>query len=161
MSTNEIRAHIGAVQAAFDAPPTDIETGLETRAADVLQLRKSCRLLQGAAALLDARFYTLVIEASFVAIERCIEFRLLEHGTEPRHLPGTHTGIYRSAARRGLFSTAIADTLADLWRESRAKTYYQDGLATRTRAEHMLALARETHTYVVNQSTQRHECRCE
>ena len=57
-------------------------------------------------------------------------------------------------------SEHIADNLQDLWRNHRAKTYYQDGLAARERAERMYDLAAETHEYVVNQSTKKHECIC-
>jgi len=79
----------------------------------------------------DASYYTLVIEASFVAIERTVEFRLLERGTmQPDDLPGTHPGVYREAAAAGVFGESMAADLADLWRDHRAKTYYQDGLAS-------------------------------
>ena len=105
--------------------------------------------------------HTMVIEASFVAIERVIEFNLLEGGVEPRDLPGTHPGVYTEAAKRGILSAHVAENLQDLWRNHRAKTYYQDGLAAKTRAEKLFELASETHEYVVNQSTKRHECVCE
>ena len=82
MSSNRIETLIDEVQAAFDRPPADIERGLETDEADILQLRKSCRLLAGAETLLEQGFYTLVVEASFVAIERVIEFKLLEGGVD-------------------------------------------------------------------------------
>ncbi len=116
---------------------------------------------RGAATLLERGFYTLVIEASFVAIERVIEFKLLEGGVEPRDLPGTHPGVYTDATRRGILSEYVAENLQDLWRNHRAKTYYQDGLAARERARLLFELASETHEYVVNQSSKRHECRCE
>jgi len=91
MSSTRIEALIDEVQAAFDRHPTDIEAGLDVEDAAPLQLRKACRLLAGAEALRDASYYTLVIEASFVAIERTVEFRLLERGTmQPDDLPGTH-----------------------------------------------------------------------
>lgn len=96
MSSTRIEALIDEVQAAFDRRPTDIEAGLDVEDAALLQLRKACRLLAGAEALRDASYYTLVIEASFVAIERTVEFRLLERGTmQPDDLPGTHPGVYR------------------------------------------------------------------
>ncbi len=41
-----------------------------------------------------------------------------------------------------------------------AKTYYQDGLAARARAEILFELAAETHEFIVNQSAKRHECLC-
>ena len=162
MSSTQIEALLEDVQAAFDQRPTDIEDGLKVSDAALLQLRKACRLLTGAENLLDAGHYTIVIEASFVAIERTIEFRLLERGEmEPRDLPGTHTGIYGEAATVGLFAEATANDLADLWTEHRAKTYYQDGLAARERAAKMYALATEVHAFVVGRSSQGHECICD
>lgn len=161
MSSTRIEALIEEVQAAFDRRPDEIETGLETNEADLLQLRKSCRLLAGAATLFERGFYTLVIEASFVAIERVVEFKLLEGGVEPRDLPGTHPGVYTDAMKRGILPEYVAEDLQDLWRNHRAKTYYQDGLAARERAELLFELASETHEYIVNQSSKRHECCCE
>jgi len=88
MSSTRIEALIDEVQAAFDRRPTDIEAGLDVGDAALLQLRKACRAPAGAEALRDASYYTLVIEASFVAIERTVEFRLLERGTmQPDDLP--------------------------------------------------------------------------
>lgn len=87
MSSTRIEQLIADAQAAFDQRLTDTETGLDTNDAAVLQLRKGCRLLAGAKALREEGYYTPVIEASFVAIERTVEFRLLERGTEPRRSP--------------------------------------------------------------------------
>jgi hypothetical protein len=162
MSSTRIEALVDEVQAAFDSRPEEIETGLGVEDAALLQLRKGCRLLAGAEALRDEGYYTLVIEASFVAIERTVEFRLLERGTvKPTDLPGTHPGVYREAAARGIFSESVADDLADLWREHRAKTYYQDGLASAVRATKMFELALEVHDFIVGRSSQRHECLCD
>lgn len=161
MSSTRIEQLIDDVQAAFDRQPTEIEAGLDVEDAALLQLRKACRLLAGAEALRDASYYTLVIEASFVAIERTVEFRLLERGTmQPDDLPGTHPGVYREAAATGVFAESMAEDLADLWREHRAKTYYQDGLASADRAEATYALASEIHAYIVGRSQQGHECLC-
>ncbi|ACM58655.1 hypothetical protein HALDL1_01190 (plasmid) [Halobacterium sp. DL1] len=161
MSSTRIEALIDEVQAAFDRRPTDIEAGLDVEDAALLQLRKACRLLAGAEALRDASYYTLVIEASFVAIERTVEFRLLERGTmQPDDLPGTHPGVYREAAAAGVFGESMAADLADLWRDHRAKTYYQDGLASAGRADAMYELATELHAYVTGRSRQGHECIC-
>ncbi len=74
MSSTRIEQLINEVQAAFDRRPTEIESGLDVEDAALLQLRKACRLLAGAEALREANYYTLVIEASFVAIERSVEF---------------------------------------------------------------------------------------
>lgn len=161
MSSTRIEQYIDDVQAAFDRRPTDIEPGLAVTDAGLLQLRKACRLLDGAEALQDAEYYTLVIEASFVAIERTVEFRLLERGTmQPDDLPGTHPGVYREAKAIGIFAESTADDLADLWREHRAKTYYQDGLASADRADAMYTLASEIHEYILGRSRHGHECLC-
>lgn len=162
MSSSRIEQFLDDAQAAFDRRPTDVESGLDVSDPAVLQLRKACRLLAGANALQEQGYDTLVIEASFVAIERTVEFRLLERGTmEPTDLPGTHPGVYHEAAVTGIFGESTADGLADLWRDHRAKTYYQDGLATAERAEAMHTLAREVHTFVVGRSSRGHECLCE
>jgi hypothetical protein len=161
MSSTRIQRLITDVQAAFDRRPTEIETGLAVEDAALLQLRKACRLLAGAGALRDASYFTLVIEASFVAIERTVEFRLLERGsTHPDDLPGTHPGVYQEAAAAGVFTESVAADLADLWRDHRAKTYYQDGLASATRAETLYELATELHAYITGRSRQGHECLC-
>ena len=55
----------------------------------------------------------------------------------------------------------MANDLADLWRDHRAKTYYQDGLAAAERAETMYALAQEGHAFAVGRSARGHECLCE
>ena len=160
MSGNKIESLINEAQSAFDRKPGHVETGLQTKEGDLLQLRKSCQLLAGANVLLEQGFYTLVIEASFVSVERVIEFKLLESGRDPRDLPGTHPGVYTEAMRRGILSEEIAERVQDLWRNHRAKTYYQDGLATKERAESMFALATEIHLFVRNQSSKKYECLC-
>lgn len=161
MSSTRIEQLLDDAQAAFDRRPTDIEVGLDVSDAALLQLRKACRLHAGAEALQEQGYYTLVIEASFVAMERTVEFRLLEREmTEPADLPGTHPGVYREAASAGIFDESMADDLADLWRDRRAKTYYQDGLAAAERAEMMYALAQEVHAFVVGRSSKGHECLC-
>lgn len=162
MSSTTIEQRIDDVQAAFDSRPVEVESGLDVEDAALLQLRKGCRLLAGAEALREEDYYTLVVEASFVAIERTIEFRLLERGTmQPDDLPGTHAGVYREATEVGIFTESTAEELADLWREHRAKTYYQDGLATADRAEKLYTLAIEIHAFIIGRSSQGHECRCE
>lgn len=162
MSSTRIETLLDDVQVAFDRRPSDIETGLDVEDASVLQLRKACRLLAGAERLREVGYYTLVIEASFVAIERTIEFRLLDRGrVSSDELPGTHSGVYHEAASMGIFSESIAEELEDLWRNHRAKTYYQDGLAAADRAEKMHELASEVHAFVVGRSSRNYECLCD
>jgi hypothetical protein len=76
MSSTRIEQLLNDAQAAFDRRPSNIETGLDVSDAALLQLRKACRLLAGAQSLQEQGYDTLVIEASFVAMERTVEFRL-------------------------------------------------------------------------------------
>lgn len=69
--------------------------------------------------------------------------------------------MYREAAAAGIFTETVANDLADLWRDHRAKTYYQDGLAAAERAEKMYVLATEIHAYVVGRSSRGHDCCCD
>lgn len=80
---------------------------------------------------------------------------------DPASLPGTHAGVYQEAATIGIVAESTADDLAGLWRDHRAKTYYQDGLAAAYRAAKMFALATESHAFVVGRSSQGYECLCE
>jgi hypothetical protein len=161
MSSTRIESLVDEVQRAFDEPPEHLETGLDVDDAALLQLRKACRLLAGSEQLLEAGYYTLVIEASFATIERSIEFRLLDRGEmDPRNLPGSHLSIYREAASIGIFTEHVADNLADLWRDHRAKTYYQDGLAAEKRARRLRDLATEVHLFIIGQSSRGYECLC-
>jgi len=64
------------------------------------------------------------------------------------------------AAAVGVFGEAMAADLTDLWRDHRAKTYYQDGLASAARADAICELATEIHAYVTGRSQQGHECIC-
>ena len=118
-------------------------------------------MLAGTKALRDVSYYTLVIEASFVAIERTVECRLLERGTmQPNDLPGTYPRVYREATAVGIFEESITADLDDLWRDHRAKTYYQDDPAPATWADAMYELGTEVHVYVPGQSRRGHDCIC-
>jgi len=68
--------------------------------------------------------------------------------------------VYREAAMVGIFEDPTPVNLADLWRDQRAKTYHQDGLASAARADAMCELATEVHAYVTGRSRQGHDCIC-
>lgn len=72
--------------------------------------------------LRDVKYDTLVIEVSFIAIDRTVEFRLLERGTiQPDELPGTHLGVHREAAATGIFAESTSQDPADLWQDHQAR----------------------------------------
>jgi len=162
MSSTRIEALIDEVQAAFDRRPTDIEAGLDVEDAALLQLRKACRLLAGAEALRDASYYTLVIEASLSQLNAPSNFGSSSAAARcSRMISPVPTLVSIGRLQQPVSSgSRWPRTLADLWRDHRAKTYYQDGLASAGRADAMYELATELHAYVTGRSRQGHECIC-
>ena len=82
---------------SFPSRPNWSHYGLEHVSDSVtLQLRKACRLLDAAGFLLDRNgHFTIIIEASFVSIERSIHFYVEEKGYD---VAGQrHTEVYELA----------------------------------------------------------------
>jgi len=160
MSSNELEKALGDAEDAFQRRPENPEVGLEhVSNSSVLQLRKACRLLDAARFLLDRNgHFTVIIEASFVAIERSIQFYVEEKGYD---VAGQrHTEVYDEAVRAGLFSQDVADRLEKLWIENRSESYYRTGIAGEYRAETVFALAVALHEEVVA-LTRTQDCLCE
>ena len=103
----------------------------------------------------------VVIESSFVAIERTIQFRLIHDGAmEASEVISSHRRLYQRGAEVGLYDEAFGERLAELWNQNRTKTYYRLGIATEAQAEAMHELATEMHRDLVDGSQVRHECLC-
>lgn len=80
MDNSHIEDNLDDVQDLFDEKPSEVETGLDVDSADMLQLRKACRLLEAARHLKSENgYYTVVIETSFAAIERTLQFYLIDN----------------------------------------------------------------------------------
>ncbi|WP_340097951.1 hypothetical protein [Salinibaculum salinum] len=101
---------------------------------------------------------TVIIEASFVAIERSIQFYVEEKNY---HVPGQrHTEVYKVGVRAGLFSQDIADRLEELWLENRSESYYRTGVAGEYRARTIKQLATTLHQKIVAETRTRN-CLCD
>lgn len=162
IESDDVEPSLTEAEEAFRRSGQRREEGLDVSDAGLLQLRKACRSLSGADDLLDRGYYTLVIEAAFTSIEKTLLFWLIREGHhDPANPPQSHTTAIRRSGEVGYLSEEIASRLVDLWQTNRAQTYYQDGLATRERAESLLELADEIHGYVVGLVGVRHECVCE
>lgn len=105
-----------------DRPP---KRGLAVDDQALVQLRKACRLLEAARTLRRQNgYYTVVIEASFVAIEGSIQAFLLARGyTRPDDLRHGHTRVYNRAGEVNLCSEDLAARLTQLWEQNRADVY--------------------------------------
>ncbi|RQH03485.1 hypothetical protein [Natrarchaeobius oligotrophus] len=121
MDNSYVDESLSAAEDAFrDTRGQNVEAGLDTRDETTVQLRKACRLLTAARTLQEQNgYYTVVIEASFVAIERSIQAFLLERGyAEPEDLRYGHTEVYKRAAAVNLFSPEFGDRLAEHWAQN-------------------------------------------
>lgn len=161
MPSDDARDALVAAQRAFERSPDTVETGLDVDEPELVQLRRACRLLAAASLLRERGYYTVVIESSFVAIERTVQFRLIHDGAMPSdQVISSHRRLYQRGAEVGLFDEAFADDLADLWTQNRTRTYYRLGIATAEQADAMHALATELHGHLVDVTRRKHECLC-
>lgn len=159
MTSKELEDALGDAEDAFQRTPENPEIGLEfVSDSAVLQLRKACRLLDAAEFLLERNgHFTVIIESSFVAIERTIQFYVEEKGYDVA--AQRHTEVYELGVQTGLFSAEIADRLEELWLENRSESYYRTGIAGEYRAETIYRLAETLHSEAV-QLTRTSDCLC-
>lgn len=161
LTLDDLEPALSDAETAFRHGDQDAEAGLGVSDAALVQLRKACRSLSGAEQLLADGYYTLTIEAAFTSIEKTLLFWLIDEGHQnPAHPPQSHTTAINRSADVGFLSGDVASRLEELWRENRAQTYYQDGTATRERAETTLALATSVHARIVHLVGRRHDCIC-
>jgi len=161
MVNDDIREQLVEAERTFEGAPGTVEDGLDVDDAELVQLRRACRLLEVGSNLLENGYYTVVIESAFVAIERTIQFRLIHDGAmAPEEVISSHRRLYQRGAEIGLYDDAFGDDLAELWNRNRTKTYYRLGVATKEQAEAMHRLANDVHRHLVDMSRVSHECLC-
>jgi len=122
---DDIQDLLKKAERTFEGSPGTIEEGLDVDDAELVQLRRACRLLEVGSNLLDQGYYTVVIESAFVAIERTIQFRLIHDGAmSAAEVISSHQRLYQRGAEIGLYDDAFGADLAELWNRNRTKTYY-------------------------------------
>ncbi|PSP15770.1 hypothetical protein BRC62_06750 [Halobacteriales archaeon QH_10_67_13] len=161
MENSSVVDALEAAERSFEQAPRNVEEGLDIDDAELIQLRRACRLLAAASCLLDDGYYTVVIESSFVAIERTVQFRLIhDDAISESEVISSHRRLYQRGAEVGLYDDSFADNLAELWNQNRTRTYYRLSIATESQAEAMQSLAQEIHHHLVDGSQVPHECIC-
>jgi HEPN domain-containing protein len=161
MENSDVVDALRTAEESFERSPENVEAGLDVDEAELVQLRRACRLLAAASRLLDEGYYTVVIESSFVAIERTIQFRLIHDGAmSESEVISSHRRLYQRGSEVGLHDEASGDALAELWTQNRIKTYYRLGIATESQAVAMHDLATALHRHLVDTSRVAHECIC-
>lgn len=161
MENSDVAELLDAAQTSFERRGEQFEDGLNVDEPTLIQLRKACRLLDAAGFLREQDgYYTVIVEASFAAIERTIQFYLLDTDLLHEDEYVDHEEVYRRGKEAGLYDREFAGKLDTLWRNNRSDTYYREGIATEKRAEKMLELAEEVHRHVLKLAGQSHECIC-
>lgn len=161
MDNSKIEDLLDEATTLFEQPGNHFEDGLDVDDPTLLQLRKACRLIDAAKFLEEEDgYYTVIVEASFAAIERNIQFYLLEQGLLHEDEYVDHATVYERGTKAGLYSQEFAGKLDNLWRNNRSDTYYREGIATERRAGKMLELAEAIHRHVLQIAGQKHECIC-
>jgi hypothetical protein len=161
MDDSSIEDVLDEAQTLFERPGDGFEEGLDVDDPTLLQLRKACRLIDAANFLQEQDgYYTVIVETSFAAIERTIQFYLLDTGLLHEDEYIDHENVYRRGKDAGLYGEEFAGKLTNLWRNNRSDTYYREGIATEDRADKMLELAEEVHNHVLQLAGGSHECIC-
>lgn len=161
MDDSRVEAVLDEAIDLFDTRPSDVEAGLDVASAELIQLRKACRLLDAARHLDRVNgYFTVVIEISFAAIERTVQFHLLANGFIHPEEYVDHRIVYERGREAGLYSEAFEEKLVRLWRNNRSRSYYRDGVATRPRAEKLRELSSAIHSHVLQLAGEHHECIC-
>jgi hypothetical protein len=151
---------LSAAVSAFTQRGT-VEPGLDVEGEALLQLRKACRILDGIRALRDIdRHHTLVVEGSFAALGRTVQFYVVDRGLAETEELMNHEDTFEYGVQAGVFSEATKDELVELWQNYRNGTYYQQERATTEQAEAMLAYAECIHDHVPRLAGRVHDCIC-
>lgn len=163
MDDSDVEDALAEAEQAFrDTRGQTRETGLDTNDESLVQLRKACRLLDAARTLQQRNgYYTVVIEVSFVAIERSLQaFLLVREYAESEDLRYGHTDVYARAAEVNLCSADLAARFTQHWERNRADVYYREAPASAEQATAMLDLATAIHQHVIQLGGFDHDCLC-
>ncbi len=149
---------------AFSAFSQDreLEEGLDTDNEVKTQHRKACRLLKACKVLRENNgYHTSVIEMSFAAIERSLEWYVLDKSNEEVGNFQNHRYAYDRVAELGLLSESLCDRLYMLYRENRSASYYRNTVATKEQSDKMFNLAVSIHDFIGDHLRSNQDCICD
>jgi hypothetical protein len=116
MDNSQIEDTLDEASTEFRRGASNPEIGLDVDDPALLQLRKSCRLLDAIQSLREQNgHYTLIIEAAFASIERTIQFYLLEKGYIGQDEFVDHRKVYQLGENAALYGSDFRDKLVGLW----------------------------------------------
>ncbi len=140
---------------------SQLEEGLDPHDQIKTQHHKACRLIEACHTLRkNDGYYTSVMEMSFAAIERSLEWYVLAQSNDEVSDFQTHRYAYDRAAELGLFSQSLCDDLFQSYKNNRSAAYYRDTVATKEQADKLFHLAKTLHEFISNHLQTSHECIC-
>ncbi len=161
MDESAIEETLDDVLVEFRTGSGEPETGLDVDSSAFLQLRKSCRMLEAISSLQQRNgYYTVIIESSFAAIERSIQFYLQENGYIRDDEFVDHRMVYELGENAALYGADFTEKLIRLWRNNRSRTYYREGVGTEQSARLMADFAKRIHSHILQLAGESHECIC-
>lgn len=151
-----------AFRGQLSRPEYEVGLDPDVHDPDIIQLRKACRLLEASRLLSDHDgYHTSVIEMSFAAIERTLEFYALTASNDTiDDFREGHDRAYDRGAELALISEETARRLKQLYRDNRAAAYYRDTVGAAQQAEALFELAELIHEHVTGFAQLSHECLC-
>lgn len=150
-----------AASAFRDTRGHEPEAHLDPGTPALTQLRKACRLLEACRTLREHDgYHTSVVELSFGAIERTIQYYALANTGDSVQDFYSHETVYERGGELGLYSASTMDQLIELWRTNRSAAYYRNTVATAEQADAMVTLAEELHRSIRDFGQATHQCIC-
>lgn len=141
-----------------------VQDSLSWQQADAdVQLGKACAMLGTCRQLRDGTNDNVsIVELSFNAIERSLQFYLVDMTAAESSDYHEHGGVYRDIEKRRVFSDEnIADRIDSFRAEHRSRIYYDIERPGRDLALGMHDLAEEIHSYIVMFADAQSRCGCE
>lgn len=128
-----------------------------------IQLGKACAMLGTCRQLRDGtNNYVSIVELSFNAIERSLQFYLVEMTAAESADFHDHSDVFEEIEARNVFSdTAVAARIEALRSRHRARYYYDIDRPGRDFATAMHDIAEEIHQFIVELADAQSRCNCE
>ena len=165
MGIDDVVAAVDRVESLLaDGETGPVQDSLSWQQTDAdIQLGKACAMLGTCRQLRDgSNNFVSIIELSFNAIERSLQFYLVEQTAADSSDYRNHRHVFEDIATRGVFSDeTIADRIDAFRSEHRSRIYYDIDRPGRDLAVAMHELAEEVHAYVVAFADAQSRCSCD
>jgi hypothetical protein len=165
MGLDDVVAAVDRVESLLaDGETGPVQDSLSWQQTDVdIQLGKACAMLGTCRELRDgSNNFVSIVELSFNAIERSLQFYLVGQTAANSSDYRNHKQVFEDIAARGVFSDEkVADRIDAFRSEHRSRIYYDVDRPGQDLALAMHELAEEVHAYVVAFADAQSRCSCD